>query len=529
MLAQIKIMVKLELCNLYGLNVLRFSKDKKAKRKSLGLLVLWMVLIVMGMFYVGGLSYGLIYLGMQEVVPAYLITISSLLIFVFGVLKAGSAIFRKEGYDILCALPIGQGVAAASRLFRMYVEDLLMTLAVFLPGIFVYAWNIRPDTGFYFTSLMGVWGIPFIPIAASVFLGTLISGISSRMRHKSLAAAGLSIVAALGILYGWSGVLALDGSITSEMLKNLSGAVSALLEKLYPPAVWLGRAIVQGDVLRGAWYTVLFLGVFMAAGAGTILSFHKICQSLHSSFAMHHYQLGRLKAHSVAVSLCRREFKRYFSSSIYVANTLIGPVMGCVLSAALLAAGTEPIERLLPVSIDMGGLVPFVTAGVFCMMPATACSISLEGRNWWIVKSLPLTVQSILDGKILMNLLLILPFYLLSELLLIAALKPGAGELLWLILIPAVMILFSCIYGITVNLHFPVLEWESEVRVVKQSASAVLGGMGGFLLAFLCAAPIGVAPKTYDGLLKGGFCLMILLAAGYLYRRNSRFDLCGKI
>ena len=135
MLAQIKIMIKLELCNLYGLNALRFSKDKKAKRKSLGLLVLWMVLIVMGMFYVGGLSYGLIYLGMQEVVPAYLITISSLLIFVFGVLKAGSAIFRKEGYDILCALPIGQGVAAASRLFRMYVEDLLMTLAVFLPGI----------------------------------------------------------------------------------------------------------------------------------------------------------------------------------------------------------------------------------------------------------------------------------------------------------------------------------------------------------------------------------------------------------
>ena len=111
MLAQIKIMIKLELCNLYGLNALRFSKDKKAKRKSLGLLVLWMVLIVMGMFYVGGLSYGLIYLGMQEVVPAYLITISSLLIFVFGVLKAGSAIFRKEGYDILCALPIGQGVA----------------------------------------------------------------------------------------------------------------------------------------------------------------------------------------------------------------------------------------------------------------------------------------------------------------------------------------------------------------------------------------------------------------------------------
>lgn len=78
-----------------------------------------------------------------------------------------------------------------------------------------------------------------------------------------------------------------------------------------------------------------------------------------------------------------------------------------------------------------------------------------------------------------MNLLLILPFYVLSELLLIFALKPGAGELLWLILIPAEIILFSCVYGITVNLHFPVLEWESEVRIVKQSASAMLGEWAG--------------------------------------------------
>ena len=56
-------------------------------------------------------------------------------------------------------------------------------------------------------------------------------------------------------------------------------------------------------------------------------------------------------------------------------------------------------------------------------------------------------------------------------------------ELLRLAKIPAVMILFSCVFGITVNLHFPVLEWEKEVRIVKQNASAMLGGMGGKHLA----------------------------------------------
>ena len=203
--------------------------------------------------------------------------------------------------------------------------------------------------------------------------------------------------------------------------------------------------------------------------------------------------------------------------------------MGCVLSGALLFTGTDTLKELLPLSIDMESMIPFLMAGVFCMMTTTATSISMEGKNWWILKSLPLSAKNILDGKILMNLLLILPFYFLSELFLIFALKPGAGELLWMILIPAEIILFSCVYGITVNLHFPVLEWESEVRIVKQSASAMLGGMGGFILALLCAVIVGVVPKEYTDYLKTGICVVILAATAVLYRINNRFDLCGKI
>lgn len=529
MLKQMKILTKLELCNLCGLNVLRFSRDKRAKKKSLGLLALWIILLAMLIFYVGGLTYGLIYSGLEETVPAYLITLSSALIFVFGVLKAGSVIFRKEGYDILCALPLSKGSVVVSRLLRMYVEDLLMTLAVLLPGMAVYAWNVHPGTGLYLTGLLGLGSIPLIPIAASIFIGALITGISSRMRHKSLIAASLSILAVLGIMYGSSRLSAMDGGIDPGMLQNLSATVMALLRKVYPPAVWLGTAITREDILSGALCAAVSLAVFAVVAAGVVLCFQKICESLYSSAAKHNYQMGALKASTVLSSLCRREFRRYFSSSIYVTNTIIGPVMSCVLSGALLVTGPETLKKLLPLPIDVGQVVPFVIAGVFCMMTTTATSISMEGKNWWIIKSLPLSAKNILDAKILMNLLLLLPFYLLSELLLIFALKPGAGELLWLVLIPAAIILFSCVYGITINLRFPILEWESEVHVVKQSASSMLGGMGGFLLAILCAVAIGIVPKGYAVYLRAGICVVILAATAVLYRKNNLFDICGRI
>lgn len=201
--------------------------------------------------------------------------------------------------------------------------------------------------------------------------------------------------------------------------------------------------------------------------------------------------------------------------------------MGCILSGALLAAGTESVEKFLPLPIDIVALIPFAIASVFCMMTTTSTSISMEGKNWWIVKSLPLSVKNILDAKILMNLLLMLPFYLLSELLLVFALKPDVWEFLWLVLIPAAMILFSCVYGITINLHFPVLEWESEVSVVKQSASAVLGGMGGFVLAILCAIGTALIPSAYAGFLKAGICASILLATVLLYWKNNGYNICS--
>ena len=345
MLRQIRILTKLELCNLYGLNVLRFSKDKKSKRKTVGLLMAWAILLAMLIGYVGGLSYGLIYLGLEEAVPAYLITISSLLIFVFGMLKVGSAIFRKEGYDILCAFPLAMGAVAISRLIKIYVEYFLMMLAVLLPGILVYTWNIRPDAGFYLAGLLGIWGIPLIPMAASILMGTLIAGVSSRMRRKSLIAAVLSILAVLGIMYGSLRLSVMDGNIDPEMLKNLSASIMILLKRIYPPAVWLGMAIIRGDVFGAVLCACLSLAVFAAVAAGVVFSFGKISQSLCSSFAKHNYRMGKLKADSLLRSLCKREFRRYFSSSIYVTNTIIGPIMGCVLSGTLLFSGTDTLDR----------------------------------------------------------------------------------------------------------------------------------------------------------------------------------------
>lgn len=525
MLKQIRILTKLELCNLYGRNVFRFLKDKRERRKKLALGAVYLVLIGMMMLYVGSMSFGLAFLGLQEVVPAYLIIIASLLTFFFCLLKAGAVLFRREGYDQLCALPLSKGVVAVSRLLKMYVEYLLLTLAVFIPGMAVYAWTVKPGASFYMTAFLGLWSIPVIPMTAASVIGTVITGISSRMRHRSMIVTALSFLAMLGMMWGVFKLSAMEGEFDPEMLTIMYARVMGTLEKVYPPAVWLGSAIVRGNILYGICGCALSLAVFAAAAGILALCFRQICEGLFSGAAGHDYRMGAFKTSSVPAALCRREFQRYFSSSVYVTNTLMGPIMACVFSGALLAAGGEKgLEGLfgMPVPVDMAGIVPFVLAGMFGMMTPAAVSISMEGKNWWILKSLPLTMKNILDGKILMNVLLMLPFYLLSEVLLILAFRPGILELLFLLLIPAEFVVFSAIYGIAVNLRFPVFVWESEVSVVKQSASALFGGLGGFLLAVVCGVGTVAVPVEYALLFKAGVSAVILFAALLLYCRNNR-------
>ena len=63
MIKQIKSLTKLQLKNLYGLNVFRFTKDKKEKARKGSLLIIYIFLILMACGYIGLATFGYISLG----------------------------------------------------------------------------------------------------------------------------------------------------------------------------------------------------------------------------------------------------------------------------------------------------------------------------------------------------------------------------------------------------------------------------------------------------------------------------------
>ena len=404
------------------------------------------------------------------------------------------------------------------------VENLLLAFVVMAPGILVYGVMVAPEITFYLIGFIVTIWIPLIPITIATFFGALITAIASRLKHKSLVSALLSILLLTGIMLGTSKLSAMEEEFSIQMLKNLSDIVLTAIERIYPPAIWLGNAMLNGDWLNCFVRVAVALLIFLLTMVVISANFHRICQGLYATSAKHNYQMEHLQKESVLSALYKRELKRYFSSSVYVTNTILGPIMAVVFSIAVLGMGLERMQQALEMPIDITGALPFVLAGIFCLMTTSCTSVSMEGKEW-IIKSLPVKTKDVLNSKLLLNLSLILPFFLVSEVLLAIALKPDFTELVWMLVIPVIMILFGCVFGITINLKMPVFDWENEVVIVKQSASAMIGGIGGFVIVLLCMVTVLLVPAQYAGLLKGIICVVVAGLTVFLYKKNNAVNL----
>ena len=180
------------------------------------------------------------------------------------------------------------------------------------------------------------------------------------------------------------------------------------------------------------------------------------------------------------------------ASTIYVTNTLVGYIMMVIASVAILIAGPEQLDKITGIAGAQkigAAIFPFLLGAMAALMPMSSCSISMEGKQWWMMQTLPIPERTLYEAKILTNLTVALPFYLVSVVLSMIAFRPVGVQAVGFVLIPAFYVAGSAALGLLVNRKLPVFEWDSEVRVVKQSASTFLSMLIGILSALI---PIGV-------------------------------------
>ena len=527
MLKQVLTLSKVQLKSLFGINEVLHTKDKKKKQNFALLLVAYVLVILMAVGYVGGMAYGYHYLGVGDIVPMYLYTILSILMLVLSFFKAGSVLFSMKSYDIMVSLPVTKSAILISRFVTMYVTNLLFSLIVMIPGLTVHIWFAKPGISFYLISLIAVLFAPLLPLTISSILGALIKGISSRMRKKALTETFLTVGLVVVIMVGSFSMGPKTENLDMEALKELIGTLTSALGNIFPPALWYHNAL-QGSIL----HFVLLLGIpaLIFAVFVWLLSkkFTEICTGLNATYAKHDYQLENLKAEHVLYSLFKKEMKLYFSSSLYVTNSGIGYILAVLLAGAIAVMGVESLAEFMEMPMFLPliyKVLPFIPAMPLCMMSASACAISMEGKNFWQLQVLPVKAKDIYDAKLLWNLALAAPFYLVSVVLMLIGAKPGLSEALHYFLLPLVLLLFCIVLGLACNLRFPNFNWDNEAQVVKQGAAVLISMLGG-VVAVLIPAVLAIAlqPASYT-LYYFAVEGVVLIVTGILYHTIMKKEL----
>ena len=199
-----------------------------------------------------------------------------------------------------------------------------------------------------------------------------------------------------------------------------------------------------------------------------------------------------IRSSSVDRALLKKEFKRFTSSTIYMLNCDIGIFIMLGLVAATIINKARVDEFILYLSdygMDMNKYVPLgvlLMAVFICSTNAiSAPSVSLEGKNIWIVQSLPLRAYDVLKAKRNLHMIMNIVPAVFSIIVLGIVFKIDVISVVLLILSVVLYITFHALLGLFCNLKRPVLDWMNEQVPVKQSMAVMIALFGGYLIAAL--------------------------------------------
>lgn len=506
-------------------NIYRYSTDRKKRRKIVGSTIGVACLYVLLMAYSIAMCIGLGMYGMIGAVPELCALLISTLAFVLTLFKTNGYLFHFKEYDMLMALPFETKTVAACKFLYMYIQSLPWYISISAAMMVGYGFFARPFFLVYLLWLVLSLFLPIIPMLVATFFGFLIARVSAGFKKTNIVQTILTLIF---ILFCFSLRFIIEDLFRNDKVEATLETASRATDyaaNVYLPARWFSDAIIGprplAILLLVVVSTVLFMVVFSIIGR----SYRRINSALKSHAAAGKYRISTQKQYSVVNAIAFKEFKRMTGSTTYMVNLGMGVILSSLLSVITLVVGPERIIQLFTqgASVDAAILrpaIPFIAYFFIGMVASTTCSPSLEGKNYWIVQSLPIRGKTLYRGKMLFNVYLTVPFMIFSVLCMCIAWKTPVPDMILYLILGVVLCFFSTARGCVCGIRHMRLDWENEVEVIKQGAAVAIYMLPNmFVVMGLAVLAVFLGIKTDPKLLTLiVMCLAAVLAA-LSYRR----------
>ncbi len=463
-------------------NIRKYSTDRKKRNRAIASVFGIACLEIMLVVYCFMATSGLFLAGVIDATPSLCVLLVSSIAFIFTIFKTNGYLFNFKEYDMLMALPFRVKDVVISKFLYMYIKTLPWFLGVLIPMMVGY--GFFSDSSFIIYPIWLIVGlfIPGIPMLAAALLGFLIAKATAGFEKKNVFQTVLTLVF---VMFCFSLQYIIDAIFKDDKTVEVALKASEITKNIgtyYFPATWFADAITMTGhgkflgLLYGALLIVLTVALFEIVFIYVGKNYRQLNSALQNHMAKRNYKVAGLKKRSVLNTIAYKELKRLTGSTTYFVNAALGEIFTLIGGIAVLIVGVDKVAAVVTkgAPIPEGILYPAIPLIVYLfigMMATTTCSPSLEGKNSWIMQSLPLKKKTIYQGKMLFNLYITVPFMIFGVLCFsISAHAPILNTVLYLVL-GIILCAFSTCWGCVCGIKHMRLDWENEVEVIKQGTA----------------------------------------------------------
>ena len=475
-MSKIWILIRAQLINFFPINEIREPRNKKQSSvviAGFGIITLAIFFCVYNIMT----AKTLVQVGQQELIPAYMVAVSSFSILFLTIFYSNGILFGSRDIETLLSLPLKSSDIISSKFMFMYLLNFLIGFVFMLPGGIVWALNGILNVLqiiLYFTSMIFV---PLIPMCIAACMGMIVVAVSSYFKRKNVIALIFSFV-----MIGIIGYIAVS-AMKSGNEDSIEIILSKQITELYP---------ISGLFVQHTNFPMYIgMGLFIAFSTAVFYIFVKIVamkygllNTLAKTTSRYSDNKKSYNRKSIFLALYEKEMGRFLSSYMAVLNAGLGVILLCVFSIFLLFNSVEQIGEssgIGNINEYLSNFAPLFIASMLSLSCPAASAISLEGKNIWILQSSPVKVKMILNSKIAVNLTLHLIGYMISIFAFMLKLDMNFIQVINLIFVPICYSIFITVIGISLNKKYPNYEWESEMMVVKQSMPVIVSGLVGII------------------------------------------------
>ena len=473
-MSNLGLLINTNIINEFGLNKIK-NLNSKERNKILAIIVGSIVLI-------GYLIYGIfkLCLDVSDLLILYNQMDLLLLIgFVGAVLfslfttlyKSSSYLFEAKDFEMLISLPLKESTILISKIFMLLISNYLFTAPIILIPAIVYSMKVNVSIFFYINLILTFLCIPLIPMIISSIISFFLGNISSKLKYKN----AILIIGSIILLVAYMLLVTQMEEIGKSILVN-STSINEAVKKVYFLSYYFIDGLTNNSFLSVIKFIGLSLGLFLIFVNLFSKQFKLINSRMNESYKIKKYEATELKTYNIIEALLQKEIKRYFSSYIYVLNSSMGMVLLSIFSISLVILGADKVSDLLQLNLDFTFIkIQLLGIILFCIVTSctTYCSISIEGKNLWIIKSSPIKEIDIFKGKIGLNLIITIPISIICFILISLRMKFDFNFTFIGSLVIISVELLVAILGLFLNLLYPNLDWKNEVAVVKRSFSMI--------------------------------------------------------